>query len=311
LSNNAALPGQELNPGTASFTERSVAYRERAAAYFELTKPRVLTMVLITTLAGFYMGSVAEFDFIRALKLLLGTTLVAGGTLALNEYFERAFDARMERTRNRPLPSGRLQPIEALLFGVIAASAGATYLCLRVNALSGLVTAAITTLYLGGYTPMKRFSWLCHMVGGVPGALPPVVGWAAAQGTLSAEPFVLFGIMLLWQLPHSLSIARIYQADYARAGLSLLPLDGRNGNRVNTVMVAATSVLVAFGTLPTLMGFAGRLYLVIAIIVGAWMLYRAIRLIRPGTDPGDARRVMLVSLIYLPVVLLVMALDKI
>jgi protoheme IX farnesyltransferase len=242
--------------------------------------------------------------------MLLGTALSAGGTLALNEYFERDFDARMDRTRNRPLPSGRLRPAEALFFGVVTASTGIAYLGLAINPLAATITGAITVLYLGGYTPMKRCSWLCHLVGGVPGALPPVVGWAAARGTLSAEPFVLFGIMLLWQLPHSLSIARIYQADYARAGLSLLPIDSGNGNSVNSIMLAATALLVAFATIPTWMGFAGWVYLAVALILGTWMLYRAIRLIRADPTAAAARRVMVVSLVYLPVVLLVMVLDK-
>ncbi len=300
-----------MNHSAASVADTSAALRERVAGYFELTKPRVLTMILITTLAGFYMGSRAEFDFALALKVLFGTALAAGGTLALNEYFERDYDAKMDRTRNRPLPSGRLRPIEALIFGIATASAGTVYLYAAVNPLSAIITGAITLLYLGGYTPMKRFSWLCHMVGGIPGALPPVIGWAAARGTLCAEPFVLFGIMLLWQLPHSLSIAQIYQADYARAGLSLLPSDRANGNPVNTVMLTATALLLAFGTIPTWMGFAGWSYLAVALALGAWMLYRATRLIRAEATPAAARSVMMASLVYLPALLLVMVLDKI
>ncbi|HKV54708.1 MAG TPA: heme o synthase [Candidatus Binataceae bacterium] len=299
-----------MSSGAPSIAARAGVAYERLTGYLELTKPRVLTMVLITALAGFYMGSAAEFDFILALKLLLGTALAAGGTLALNEYFEREFDARMERTRNRPLPSGRLRPPEALAFGLAAGSVGIVYLYTLVNPLAAAVTGAITLLYLGAYTPMKRYSWFCHIVGGVPGALPPVIGWAAARGTLSAEPFILFGIMLLWQLPHSLSIARIYQADYARAGLSLLPPDGPYGNPANAVMLTATAVLVLFGTLPTWMGFAGWFYLTVAVVLGSWMLYRAIRLVRIDMTAAAARSVMMVSLVYLPIILLVMVLDK-
>jgi len=284
--------------------------RGRAAAYFELTKPRVVTMILITALAGFYMGSGAQFDCVLALKMLCGTALAAGGTLALNQYLERDFDAMMHRTCTRPLPSGRLQPCEALAFGLAIALAGIMYLYAAVNPLSALVTSAISLLYLGGYTPMKRFTWLCHMVGGVPGALPPVIGWTAARGTLGPEPFVLFGIMLLWQLPHSLSIARIYQADYARAGLSLLPLERPGGNPVNAVMVTAAGLLVGFGTVPTWMGFAGWAYMVVALMLGLWMLYRAIRLMCGDKTAAAARNVMLVSLVYLPTVLLMMVLDK-
>ncbi len=260
-----------MNSNAAAVVITPVTLRGRTAAYLELTKPRVVTMILITALAGFYMGSPAEFNFVLALKVLCGTALAAGGTLALNQYLERDCDAMMHRTCARPLPSGRLQPREALVFGFIIGLAGIIYLYVTVNPLSALVTAAISLLYLGGYTPMKRFSWLCHMVGGVPGALPPVIGWTAARGTLGAEPFVLFGIMLLWQLPHSLSIARIYQADYARAGLSLLPMDRPGGNPVNAVMVIATGLLVGFGTVPTWMGFAGKAYMAVALMLGLWM----------------------------------------
>lgn len=281
----------------------------RAAAYFELTKPRVVIMILIAALAGFYMGSGAEFNFVLALKMLCGTALAAGGTLALNQYLEREFDAMMHRTRSRPLPSGRLQPREALVFGLAIGLAGIVSLAATVNLLSAAVTGVISLLYLGGYTPMKRFTWLCHMVGGVPGALPPVIGWAAARGALSIEPLVLFGIMLLWQLPHSLSIARIYQADYARAGLSLLPSDP-GGNPVNAVMLIATALLVAVGTVPTWMGFAGRAYMAVALMLGLWMLYRAIWLAFGDKTAAAARNVMLVSLVYLPAVLLMMVLDK-
>ena len=283
----------------------------RSAAYFELTKPRVLLMVLITTLAGFYMGDGGAFDLAVALKALLGTALVAGGTLALNEFVEREYDAKMNRTRHRPLPSGRLRPIEAVIFGLAAIASGALLLWFAVNPLTALVAGSITVLYLGAYTPMKRYSWICHVIGAVPGALPPVIGWAAARNSLAAEPFVLFGIMFLWQLPHSLSIARLYREDYARAGLYLMPADRRYGNPANIVMIAATMVLVAFGTLPTAMGFAGTIYVSIAIMLGVVMLAYALTLARTPTTDEDARRVMKVSLIYLPVVLLVMVLDKV
>jgi heme o synthase len=299
-----------VNSAAATLETRFAPARGRIAAYYELTKPRVLTMVLITALAGFYMGIGAEFDFAVALKVLVGTGLAAGGTLALNQYFERDTDAKMERTRNRPVPSGRLRPLEALGFGSISTAVGIAYLWSAVNPLSAAVTGAITVLYLAAYTPMKRYSWLCHVVGAVPGALPPLIGWAAARGSLSSEPVVLFGIMFLWQLPHSLSIARLYQDDYARAGIRLLPTDRLYGNPANILMLAATIVLVAFGTLPTWMGFAGRLYLPVAAILGAVMLYSSLALVRNPAGTAAARRVMMLSLVYLPALLLVMVLDK-
>ncbi len=300
-----------MNSDAAAIDSNYSSPYGRAVAYFELTKPRVLLMVLITTLAGFYMGDGAAFDFVVALKGLAGTALVAGGTLALNEYIEREFDARMNRTRHRPLPSGRLRPIEALVFGIVTAAIGVTYLWIAVNPLTAVIAGSITVLYLGAYTPMKRYSWVCHVIGAVPGALPPLIGWAAARNSLAAEPWILFGIMFLWQLPHSLSIARLYQQDYARAGLYLMPHDRAYGNPANIVMIAATIVLVAFGVLPTAMGFAGMIYLSIAIVMGVVMLAYTLTLARTPTTDDDARRVMRVSLIYLPLVLLVMVLDKV
>jgi len=283
---------------------------EYAAAYFELAKPRVLTMVLITTLAGFYMGSDEQFGFAPALRIIVGTALAAGGTLALNEYAERDTDARMERTRHRPLPSGRLRPIEALIFGVVTAVAGIFYLWVEVNPLSAIVAAAITALYLGAYTPMKRITWLCHVIGAVPGALPPVIGWAAARNGLGGEPLVLFAIMFLWQLPHSLSIARLYQRDYARAGIRMLPQPGRYGDSANSLMIAAAAALLVVGMLPVLMRFAGLFYVPVALVLGAVLLFHCLRRVLGVPSIAAAQRVMKVSLLYLPVVLLVMVVDK-
>jgi protoheme IX farnesyltransferase len=281
--------------------------RGRAAAYYELAKPRVLTMILIAALAGFYMGAGADFNLAVALRMIIGVAFAAGGTLALNQYIERGTDAIMKRTRDRPVPSGRIAPSEALVFGLLTASGGIAYLWGVVNPLSAAVTSAVTVLYLVAYTPMKRYSWMCHVIGAVPGALPPVIGWAAARGSLAADPFVLFGIMVLWQLPHSLSIARLYQDDYARAGLSLLPGDRAWGNPASALMLAATVILTLFGTIPTWMGFAGWLYLLISLVLGGVMLYYGVALVRARTTP---RHVMFASLIYLPVILLVMVLDK-
>ncbi len=284
---------------------------EYATAYFELAKPRVLTMVLITTLAGFYMGSGERFGFVLALNVIIGTALAAGGTLALNEYTERDTDARMERTRHRPLPSGRLRPIDALIFGVVTAVAGILYLWAKVNPLSAIVTGTVAALYLGAYTPMKRFTWLCHVIGAVPGALPPVIGWAAARNGLGGEPLVLFAIMFLWQLPHSLSIARLYQRDYACAGIHMLPEPGRYGDPANSLTIAAASALLVVGMLPALMRFAGLFYLSVAIVLGAVLLFHCLRLVLGGPTSAAAQRVMKVSLVYLPVVLLAMVLDKV
>ena len=194
------------------------------ADFLALTRPRVVVMVLVTTLVGFYLASVGAPDYVRLVHTLIGVALAAGGTLALNQYLERDVDARMKRTRLRPLPDGRLQPIEALGFGVAITGVGLLYLAFSVNVLSAFLTSISVGSYLFLYTPLKRKTSLCSVVGAVPGALPPVIGWGAARGELGLEAWVLFGILFLWQIPHSLAIARLYRDDYARAGIRVLPV---------------------------------------------------------------------------------------
>jgi heme o synthase len=285
--------------------------RKRVAAYLELTKPRVLAMVLLTTLVGFYLGSAERFDLWLALNTLAATALAAGGTLALNQYLERDLDALMIRTQHRPLPERRLSPPEALVFGVLATVAGCVWLWAAANLLAAAVTAAIALLYLFAYTPLKKVSWICHAVGAVPGALPPVAGWAAASGRLGVEPFILFLIMCLWQLPHSLSIARLYQSDYARAGISMLPLKGGRGNPVDRLILLDCVALIAAGVLPTALGFAGRISLLVTVALGVMMLTFGLRLARTPDAAAAARRVMFASLLYLPIVFLAIVLDRV
>lgn len=285
--------------------------RRRVAAYFELTKPRVVAMVLLTTLVGFYLGSGDHVDSWLALSTLCATSLAAGGTLALNQYLERHTDARMTRTQHRPLPEGRLSPGQALAFGMVATVAGCAWLWAAANVLAALVTAMITVLYLFAYTPLKRVSWICHAVGAVPGALPPVAGWAAASGHLGTEALLLFLIMFLWQLPHSLSIARLYQRDYMRAGISMLPLQRGRGNPVDALIVMDCVALVAAGALPTLLGYAGRVSLLAAVTLGMAMLLFGVGLARSPHAAAAARRVMFASLFYLPIVFLALVLDRI
>ena len=285
--------------------------RTRAADYLALTKPRVVSMVLLATLVGFYLGSGELFDVALALKLLIGTALAGGGTLALNQYIERDLDALMHRTRTRPIPGGRLTPAEALAFGSAATVAGLTLLWASVNLLSAVVVLSITVVYLFGYTPLKRVSWVCHIVGAIPGALPPVAGWAAARGTIGVEPMVLFAIMFLWQLPHALAIGRLYQIDYARAGIHVLPVENEFGNPTSAVIVGTCVALLVAGVLPTLMGFAGVAYLVVAASFGLGFLFFAFRLSSAPGLAAAARHVVLASVVYLPVVLLVLALDRV
>jgi len=281
----------------------------RLSDYLALTKPRVVAMVLITTAVGFHLGSAGSRISLALLYTLAGTALAAGGTLALNQYMERDLDARMDRTRHRPLPEGRVHPGEALLLGCTLVLGGVTVLFLAVEPLAAVVTAAIAIIYLLLYTPLKRVSSVCSLVGAIPGALPPVAGWAAARGALGLEPWILFAIMFLWQIPHTLAIGRMYRDDYARAGIRVLPVVDRDGRTTGLHAVTNCLALLPVALLPTVIGLAGATYFLIALGLGLAFLWSAVGLARGGRS-ADARRLLFASLVYLPVLLAVMAFDR-
>ena len=283
---------------------------KRAMDYLALTKPRVVLMVLITTFVGFYLASLGWLHWLLLCHTLIGVALASGGTLALNQYLERDLDARMLRTKERPLPEGRLQPGEALGFGVAITASGLIYLTLLVNPLSGLVTAVSVGSYLFLYTPLKQKTPLCLMVGAVPGALPPVTGWVAASGQLSLEAWVLFAILFLWQIPHSLSIAVLYREDYARANFQLLPVVEPDGRSTGRQIVVHSLALLAVGLLPTTLHLAGTMYFLTAFVLGIAMLVCGVMLAR-SFETAAAKRLLFASLIYLPALLVVMAVDKV
>ena len=293
---------------TAAVGMRDSATR-RLVAYLDLSKPRVVVMILVTTLVGFYLASPAAVDFPLLLHTLASTALAAAGTLALNQYLERDLDGMMLRTRMRPIPAGRLEPREALVFGALVTAIGIAYQTLAVGALAASVTAATTASYLFLYTPMKRWTPLCSFVGAVPGALPPVTGWAAAAGSLGIAAWVLFAILFLWQLPHSLAIARLYRDDYARAGIRLLPVIDPDGGSTGRQIVTNSLALLSVALLPTLVGLTGPLYFFSALVLGLGLLGFSIQLARTRAL-ADARRLLFASLVYLPVLLAVMAFDK-
>jgi protoheme IX farnesyltransferase len=283
--------------------------RQRLVDYLALTKPRVVVMVLVTTVVGYYLGSSETMALGPLLHTLAGTALAAAGTLALNQYMERDLDARMERTRRRPLPEGRLQPAEAFAFGTLLLASGLGWLAAGVGALATAVTASIAVTYLLVYTPLKPVTSLCSIVGAVPGALPPVAGWAAARDALGPEAWVLFAILFLWQIPHSLAIGRVYRDDYARAGIRVLPVVDRDGPSTGLHVLSNCLALLPVALLPTLIGLAGPLYFLVALVLGLGFLWSAIGLARTRSAT-DARRVLVASLVYLPVLLGMMALDK-
>ena len=294
--------------GTVAISGEGVL--RRFADFFELAKPRIVLMVLVTAFVGFYVGSEKIPDYLRLLQMLFGTALAAGGTLALNQFVERDTDAMMQRTRRRPLPDGRVQPREALWFGALITMAGLVYLALAVNLQSAWVTALITLSYLLLYTPMKRKSSLCMLVGAVPGALPPVIGWVAARGDFKVDAWVLFAIMFLWQVPHTLAIARLYREDFAKAGIQFLPIIDPEGASTNRQIISHCAALLAVSLLPTLLGLVGAVYFTVAFVLGVGFLASGISLAMEST-PSGARRLLFASLIYLPVLLLVMALDRV
>ena len=284
--------------------------RRLVADLIALAKPRVVLMILVTTAVGYYAGLAGAPDYARLVHLLVGTLLAAGGALALNQYVERDVDARMERTRARPLPDGRLVPLEALLFGSALTTLGLVYTGAFVSGRALVVTAATAALYLFAYTPLKRKTPLCTLVGAVPGALPPVTGWVAAREDLSVGAWVLFGILFLWQLPHTLAIARLYRDDYARAGVRLLPVVDADGSSTERQIVTGCLALLVVSLLPTLIGMAGPVYFVGAFVLGAtFVVLGARQALQPSTVA--ARRVLFASLLYLPGLLALLAFDKV
>jgi protoheme IX farnesyltransferase len=274
-----------------------------------LTKPRVVLMVLVTTLVGYYVALPGAADWARALHLIVGTMLAAGGTLALNQYLERDIDALMERTRLRPIPDGRLMPLEALLFGAAMTAIGLVYLVACVNVPSALVTSVVVVLYLFAYTPLKLRTPLSTLVGAIPGALPPVTGWVAARDDVGVGAAVLFGILFLWQLPHTLAIARLYRDDYARAGVLVLPVVDEAGASTERQIMTGVLGLLGVSLLPTLIGLAGGLYFAGALCLGLAFVAAGVRQARTRSV-STARWVLLASLLYLPALLALLAFDK-
>lgn len=299
-----------MNSTTGAVDVITAGMSRKVIDFCELTKPRIVLMVLVTAFVGFYVGSEHVPDYTRLLQMLFGAALAAGGTLALNQFLERRTDAMMERTRHRPIPDGRIQPREALWFGSLTTLAGLAYLALAINRETAWVTAVITATYLFAYTPMKRRSPLCVLIGAVPGALPPVIGWVAARGSFDIEAWVLFAIMFLWQVPHTLAIARLYREDFAKAGIRFLPVMEADTGSTSRQIVTHCAALLAVSLLPTLLGLAGAIYFAVAFVLGTVFLSSGIGLAMESTPKG-ARRLLMASLVYLPVLLLVMALDRV
>lgn len=277
--------------------------------FSELVKLRLTALVLLTTFVGFYVGVRGGMDYALMLHTLMGTALVASGAAALNQLLERGLDAKMHRTEDRPLPSGRIRPETVLILGGAGAVVGLCYLALAVNLLTSLLGAVTLLSYLFVYTPLKRVTTLNTAIGAIPGALPPLMGWVAARGEITTAGWSLFAILFFWQLPHFLAIAWLYREDYARGGFAMLPVLDADGRRTGRQAVSHTLGLLPVSLSPFLLGIAGRAYLLGALALGLVFLWFAIRFART-LDKAQARRLFFLSIIYLPVLLGLLVWDK-
>jgi protoheme IX farnesyltransferase len=268
----------------------------------------VVLMVLVTTAVGYRLGSVGTADWVRLLQTLAGTALAAAGTLTLNQYLERGSDGLMRRTQHRALPSGRLTASEALAFGILATLVGLGYLAVVVGVLAAGVTLATSGIYLFLYTPLKRLTPLSTIVGAISGALPPLTGWAAARGELGSGGWILVAIVFLWQVPHTLAIGRLYQEDYARAGIRILPVVDPEGSSTERQIVVGSLALWVVALLPSLVGLTGSRYLFGAVALGGVFLASGI-VHALGPSRASARQVVLASVLHLPLLFALMAFD--
>ena len=281
------------------------AARSRATDFVALAKPRLNVLVVASSLAGYVMGGGDTSNAVRVVFTVLGTALVAGGASAFNQVIERNADGLMRRTRLRPLPDGRLQPAESLVFATALSVFGLLILAAGVNTLTAAVALATLLTYALIYTPLKRRSSVSTVVGAIPGALPPVIGWAAARGELSQGAWVLFGIVFLWQLPHFLAIAWIYREDYARAGFPMLPVIEPDGRSTARQAVFYCSALLPVSLAPTLLGMTNAAYFAAALVLGLLFLGLTLKFARTRAS-ADARRLFFGSIIYLPILWILM-----
>ncbi len=278
-------------------------------AFFELTKPRVMRSVILTSAVGFYLASSGRLDLLLLFHTLVGTTLLSGGAAALNEFIEREADGRMRRTCSRPLPSGRLSEGDALIAGSILIVVGSVYLALLTNLLAAFLGCVTLAVYLLVYTPLKMKTPICTTIGAIPGAIPPLIGWAAAKGSLDSHALLLFAILFAWQFPHFLAISWLYKEDYKRAGFAMLSSIDPDGRRTGRRILIFTVILFGLSVVPVTSGLTGTVYLVGALVLGSvflWFGFEA-ALFRTTTA---ARHVLMASVVYLPLLLFLMVIDK-
>ncbi len=284
--------------------------RKRVSDFLATSKPRVVLMALTAILVGFWMGARGSLNFWILFQTLLAMSMATAGTLALNQYLEREVDARMERTRSRPLPDGRLKAGEVLVFGLLMTTAGLVYVTFAVNGLAGLLTAVIVVTYLVFYTPLKMKTEFCNLPGAVAGALPPLVGWAAAAGTLPLEAWILFAIMFVWQFPHLLAIGWLYKEEYDRAGVHHIVSKDADPRSVGRQILVNCLALLVLSLMPTLLGLSGQIYFFAALAASLGFLACGISAALSLTILR-AKVLLFGSLVYLPLLFFLMVLDRI
>ena len=285
------------------------AAREKLAAFVELTKPRITFLIVLTSAAGFSLGSKGAFDYLALFNALFGIALLSSGIATLNQYMERGLDARMRRTLGRPLPSGRLGAGAALAFGLGLTALAEVYLAVFVNLLTAAFGLTVIVGYLLCYTPLKTRSSLSTVVGAFPGAMPPLMGWTAATGAAGVEAWALFGILFAWQFPHFLAIAWMYKEDYARAGIRMLPVVEPECRITARQIVIWSLLLVPVSLFPTVLGTTGSVYFYGALVLGLLFLGTSVHAALAHTRQG-ARRLLLASVLYLPVLFGLMVFNK-
>jgi heme o synthase len=276
----------------------------------ELVKARLTLLVLLTTAVGFYLGAENPINYAALLHTVFGTAAAAAGAAALNQWWEHKLDALMQRTRSRPVPAGRMRPRDAALLGSALSIFGVAYLAFVCNALSAALAAITIIIYIFAYTPLKRVSTFNTALGAVPGALPPMIGWAAARGTLNAGAWMLFAILFFWQLPHFFAIAWMYRDDYARAGFQMISSDDHTGERSASQSVFFCMLLLVVAGLPAFLGIATVFYLLAELILSGIFIAVAMRFLKTRT-PSDAQRLFITSIIYLPLLLGALVLTKV
>lgn len=301
-----------LETGTAELATRqraASATKSRLVDLYELTKPRMNFLVVITTAVGYYMAVRHSFEWALLLHTLFGTALTAAGASVLNQFIERRYDGLMPRTSDRPLPAGRISPGDALVFGIILSVTGVAYLTVAVNVLTALLGAFTLLSYVLVYTPLKRYTSFNTVVGAVPGAIPPMMGITAVHGAISPEALALFGILFLWQMPHFLAIAILYRDDYARGGFQMLPVVDRDLSVTGRQIVLYSIALIPASIVPVTLGMAGVNYFVVAMLLGLAFLSFGISCATTGTR-SDARKLFFSSILYLPLLFAGLMIDK-